>query len=124
MKISKNMKVNKLNVLIAVTLLSAGCTKEVQFTVPVPTKWQGNGVAETVFPEVVFDDDVTKIGMDANESTGLSFTWSEGDAMGVYSPAGGFARYGLKSGEGTANGLFDGDGFALKEGYTYNSFFP
>ena len=56
--------------------------------------------------------------------TGLSFTWEESDAVGVYSDAGGFARFSLVAGAGTEGAVFDGMGFDLTPGSTYQAFYP
>ena len=73
-------------------------------------------------PSILFDGD-TRATMEAGES-GLSFFWSADDAVGVHTTAGGFARFALQSGAGTAGALFDGQGFDLREGETYYAFFP
>ena len=73
-------------------------------------------------PTILFDGD-TRATMEAGES-GLSFFWSADDAVGVHTTAGGFARFALQSGAGTAGALFDGQGFDLREGETYYAFFP
>ena len=56
--------------------------------------------------------------------TGLSFVWEESDAVGVYSDAGGFARFALVAGAGTDGAVFDGMGFDLAPGSTYSAFYP
>ena len=83
---------------------------------------QADGIRMLISP-IVFDDR-TKATMHVDEETGLVYTWEEGDAAGVYSTEGGFARFGLVSGEYTRNGRFDGSGFSLNEGATYYAFAP
>ena len=73
-------------------------------------------------PSILFDGG-TRATMEAGES-GLSFFWSADDAVGVHTTAGGFARFSLQSGAGTASAHFDGQGFDLREGETYYAFFP
>lgn len=73
-------------------------------------------------PPILFDGE-TRATMEVGES-GLSFFWSADDAVGVHTTAGGFARFALQSGAGTASALFDGQGFDLREGETYYAFFP
>lgn len=74
--------------------------------------------------EIRFDDGpLTRTDVSAGES-GLRFTWSESDAVGVYSTQNGFARFGLQSGENTASAYFDGGGFALKKDNTYYAVYP
>lgn len=75
-------------------------------------------------PAIVFDEAPSKSAMTVNEGTGLTFTWSEGDATGVYSTTDGFARFNLVSGNGMSNATFDGGGFSLTDGSTYYAFFP
>ena len=75
-------------------------------------------------PAIVFDEAPSKSAMTVNEGTGLTFTWSEGDATGVYSTTDGFARFNLVSGDGMSNATFDGGGFSLTDGSTYYAFFP
>ena len=84
-----------------------------------------SGHAETIIPPLHFDGEPgTKLNALCDENSGLSFSWDSDDAMGVYSTAGGVARYSLLYGEGTTQGVFNGEGFALKEGCTYFAFFP
>lgn len=81
------------------------------------------GVRMTV-PEIPFESVETRAAMAVDDVSGLSFTWSDGDATGVYSTTDGFARYNLVTGDGLANATFDGGGFSLTDGSTYYSFFP
>ena len=74
-------------------------------------------------PAIEFDAE-SKSAMTVDESSGISFTWSDGDATGVYSTTGGFARFNLVSGGGMANAVFDGGGFSLTDGASYYAFYP
>lgn len=74
-------------------------------------------------PAIMFDEQ-TKVAMGVNETTGLSFTWEDGDQTGVYSTAGGFSLFELSAGAGLANAVFDGGGFTLAEGNTYYAMYP
>jgi hypothetical protein len=74
-------------------------------------------------PAILFDEQ-TKVAMDVNETTGLSFTWETGDKTGVYSTAGGFSLFELTAGAGLANAVFDGGGFTLADGNTYYAMYP
>lgn len=74
-------------------------------------------------PAIEFDAE-SKSAMTVDESSGISFTWSDGDATGVYSTTGGFARFHLVSGGGMANAVFDGGGFSLTDGASYYAFYP
>ena len=81
------------------------------------------GVRMTV-PEIPFEGVETRAAMAVDDVSGLSFTWSDGDATGVYSTTDGFARFNLVTGDGLANATFDGGGFSLTDGSTYYAFFP
>lgn len=81
------------------------------------------GVQMTV-PEIPFETVATRTAMAVDDVDGLSFTWSDGDATGVYSTTDGFARFNLVTGDGLANATFDGGGFSLTDGSTYYAFFP
>ena len=73
----------------------------------------GEGVCQvqmTAAP-ILFDDG-TKTTMSVDESSGLSFLWSEGDQAGVYpSDVTGLNLFTLSSGGGTGSAIFDGGGF-------------
>ena len=116
------MRRNALTVSMMLALMAGfSCTKpEAQTAFPAEGA-DVTGVRMEV-PPVLFDDD-TRATMEAGES-GLSFFWSADDAVGVHTTAGGFARFALQSGAGTASALFDGQGFDLREGETYYAFFP
>ena len=75
-------------------------------------------------PAIEFDEAFSKSAMVVDESSGLSFTWSDGDATGVYSTTDGFARFALVSGGGMANAVFDGGGFSLTDEASYYAFYP
>ena len=103
-------------------LACASCAKsETEAFLPGESGAGAAGVLMNV-PPVLFDGD-TRATMEVGES-GLSFFWSADDAVGVHTTAGGFARFALQSGAGTASALFDGQGFDLREGETYYAFFP
>ena len=68
--------------------------------------------------------DVTRTGLNADDQTGLSFTWSEGDKTGVYSSGDGYALFRITDGEGTGTAHFDGGGFGLTGDSTYFAFYP
>jgi len=81
-----------------------------------------NGVVMQV-ADIPFAEGTTRASM-AIGTSGLTFTWSDGDKTGVYSSTDGFALFNLTSGSGTSSATFDGGGFALTDGATYYSFFP
>lgn len=81
------------------------------------------GVQMTV-SEIPFEAEETRAAMAVDDVNGLSFTWSDGDATGVYSTTDGFARFNLVTGDGLSNATFDGCGFSLTDGSTYYAFFP
>ena len=116
------MRRNALTASMMLALLAGfSCTKPEAETVLPAEGADVTGVRMEV-PPILFDGD-TRATMEAGES-GLSFYWSTDDAVGVHSTAGGFARFALQSGAGTASALFDGQGFDLREGETYYAFFP
>lgn len=86
----------------------------------------GEGEPEGVRMEVEtlrFADE-TRTEMAVDEGAGLHFLWSEGDQTGVYSAQGGFSLFRLTGGAGTRIADFDGSGFSLTDGETYDAFFP
>ena len=105
------------------------CTKQsMQDVIPEgndPIVPGGNQTATVtmVAPPVSFAGE-SKSAMVVNESTGLSFVWSDGDKTGVYAASTGFACFTLTAGTGTSSATFDGGGFSLTDGLTYYSFFP
>lgn len=111
----------KMIALALTSLLALACNStEVMDTTSMigPKDTVNMGVTPIVF------DDVTKTEADLDESTGLSFTWSDGDAVGVYSAQGGFSRFTLSAGAGTGLATFDGQGFSLTPGATYYAAYP
>ena len=94
--------------------------------VPAVPEERGLAAGETgmyIAPVTFADNDGTRAVMDITDA-GLSFRWEDTDEVGVYSQAGGFARFSLISGSGSASAVFDGMGFDLTPGSTYNAFFP
>ena len=76
-----------------------------------------------IAPVAFADEPPVRVSLDVTD-TGLSFTWEESDAVGVYSGAGGFARFSLVAGAGASGAVFDGMGFDLTPGSTYEAFYP
>ena len=120
---------NALFCLTAVLCMLA-CTKQSMQDVipegnepPIPGGGDKTANVTMVAPPVQFAGE-SKSAMVVNESTGLSFVWSDGDKTGVYSSTDGFALFNLTSGTGTNSATFDGGGFSLTPGSTYYSFFP
>ena len=111
---------------ILLILITVSCRKYVLREHTQSVEAEGQGVQMTV-PDILFDDSLlpyTRAVMTPDENAGLSFTWSEGDATGVYSSADGFARFGLLTGDGLSRATFDGGGFSLADGSTYYAFYP
>jgi len=54
----------------------------------------------------------------------IKCTWASNDTVGVFPEEGAQAYFPMASGEGTKNVTFDGKGWALKDGYTYASYYP
>ena len=115
-------------VLLAMMLLMVSCQAlDTESEIAKAEKGSENvkvqGVQMTV-PEIPFETVATRTAMAVDDVDGLSFTWSDGDATGVYSTTDGFARFNLVTGDGLANATFDGGGFSLTDGSTYYAFFP
>ena len=115
------------------TMLVAACEENlepvekpvtpVEEPVVTPIEETQKGVWMTV-PPILFDDP-TKVSMSVDESTGLSFLWSEGDKAGVYpDEVTGLSLYQLTVGSGTSSATFDGGGFSLTDGKKYYAFYP
>ena len=68
--------------------------------------------------------DGTRTSVDLNEETGLVFSWSPDDAVGVYSSEGGLTRFSIAGEGGASTALFDGQGFKLVPGSTYTAIYP
>ena len=114
------MKKNMFMILAVVAV--ASCQEMENAELPGSSEVTVKGVQMRV-PAIEFDAE-SKSAMTVDESSGISFTWSDGDATGVYSTTDGFARFNLVTGDGLANATFDGGGFSLTDGSTYYSFFP
>ena len=115
-------------VLLAMMLLMVSCQAlETEVETIKPETGSENvkvqGVQMTV-PGIPFETEGTRAAMAVDDVSGLSFTWSDGDATGVYSTTDGFARFNLVTGGGLSNATFDGGGFSLTDGSTYYAFFP
>jgi len=54
----------------------------------------------------------------------IKCTWATNDTVGVFPERGAQAYFPMVSGAGTKNATFDGEGWALKDGYTYASYYP
>lgn len=108
--------------LAAAVLLLSACTA-LERDLPAVPEDSGLAAGETgmYIDPVHFAD--SRAVMDVTD-TGLSFSWEETDEVGVYSEAGGFARFALTSGAGSAGAVFDGMGFDLTPGSTYRAFYP
>lgn len=122
------MRIDRIILLSALAALLCSCREELPVRLPVPSEpgmvIEYEGVLMGVEPIRFEQSEDTKASLSADELTGLSFLWDEDDAAGVYSSVGGFARYDLTAGAGTAHAVFDGGGFSLEEGATYSAFFP
>ena len=68
--------------------------------------------------------DATRTSVDLDEETGLVFSWSADDAVGVYSSEGGLTRFTIAGEAGASSALFDGQGFKLVPGHTYTAIYP
>jgi len=100
----------------------AGCSSKTILPEPASSEL-GNGDVSVLVDDITFEDG-TKTEASVDETSGLSFTWSKDDKVGVYTSEGGMALFNLTAGEGTAEAVFNGSGFSLTEGKTYYALYP
>jgi len=117
------------HILIAFTLCSllAGCSIIETDNNTLQKKILKDGEVAMNVHDIVFDDEEwpdTRTEAIVDEIKGLSFKWSEGDQVGVYSQEGGMALFSLAAGQGTGSAIFNGSGFSLTSGKTYYAFYP
>lgn len=120
-----NMKTNKtqdmkkvLLPLFAAAMLFAACENE-QDVAPVLTYQEG--ITFTV-PDFKNGDD-TRMAVDVNAS-GATFTWMEGDTLGVFPSNGYQTAFPISGGAGTNTAVFDGADWALRPNASYAAYYP
>lgn len=92
----------------------------------------GNGEEEIpgIEPrEVVFSlknfeaDDRSRTNLEVNES-GVTFTWAKDDMLGIFPSQGDQVSFAMDEGAGTANAVFSGGSWELKNSSTYYAYYP
>lgn len=118
------MKRSRRIIIAALCIAAVSCTKELRIFSPAGHRDKPSDKVTMSVDPVVFEDSGTRTQASVDELSGLSFTWSAKDTVGVYSPEGGFSRFTL-SGEGnTGHAWFTGQGFSLEQGKTYSALYP
>ena len=124
-KTEKPMKNRLFLLLLSVSAGLAACAELEPDTPSIPEEpgLEAGQTGMTILPVAFADEPDVRSVMDVTD-TGLTFSWENTDAVGVYSQSGGFARFGLSSGAGDAVAVFDGKGFDLTPGSLYHAFYP
>lgn len=118
------MKTSHHVIIAAICLLLVSCTKGVGILDPVEDGQKPSDKVSMSVSPVFFEDAETRTQASIDELSGLSFTWSEKDAVGVYSPDGSFSRFTLKGEGNTNHSWFTGQGFNLVSGKIYSALYP
>ena len=118
------MKTSRAIIIAALCLAAVSCTKDIRIFNPKKTAAPTSDKITMAVAPVVFGDYDTKTEASVDELSGLSFTWSEKDTVGVYSPDGGFSRFTLAGEGGTTHAWFTGQGFSLTAGNSYSALYP
>lgn len=86
---------------------------------------KGKELEKVVFniPDVDFDDPQTRAYYSATDNA-LSFRWSSYDTVGIFSSKGSQVAFPLESGSGGNTAIFDGKGWGLLAGETYQAYYP
>lgn len=114
--------------ILSATLLMVGCSESelIENTQsPVTEKTPLEGVMVNV-PDWIWEDeeDASTRTTITPTSTGMSFAWKEGDQIAIYASES-MANFRIKDiSDDPSWASFDGGGFSLTEGETYNAFYP
>ena len=86
---------------------------------------KGKELEKVVFniPDLDFDDPQTRAYYSATDNA-LSFRWSSYDTVGIFSSKGSQVAFPLESGNGGNTAIFDGKGWGLLAGETYQAYYP
>jgi hypothetical protein len=74
-------------------------------------------------PDLEFDGPQTR-GYYKVSDTSLGYQWTFGDTIGIFSSKGSQVAFPLASSSGTNTAIFDGKGWGMKLGETYQAYFP
>ena len=58
------------------------------------------------------------------DGTGMHFSWTEGDTVGIYPVGGDQVAFPISSGEGSQTAQFDGGAWALRSSFSYAAYYP
>lgn len=73
--------------------------------------------------DYVWDEPMTRTNASVS-SSGISFTWANGDTIGIYPSFGDVVSFPITAGIDSKTASFNGGAWALKSGYTYSAFYP
>lgn len=74
-------------------------------------------------PDLEFDGPQTR-GLYEDSESGMKYRWMFGDTIGIFSSKGSQVVFPLASSSGTNTAIFDGKGWGMKVGETYQAYFP
>ena len=110
------MKMNKFLLPLAACALMVSCAEE-QDNAPIT---QG----KVTFQVPDFEPEAeTRIWVSINDD-GASFTWQNGDTLGVFPDYGFQTAFPISAGTGTSSAEFDGGAWALRSSMQYAAYFP
>lgn len=110
----------KLSLLFA-SCLAIGCTSDdiIETVISEPSL---KGIVMTI-PDYKYNEENTRTTITPT-NTGMSFSWKEGDKVGIYASSS-MANFDIDEiSQDTKSATFDGGGFSLTEGSTYHAFYP
>ena len=116
----KIMKTTNLRKLLFLSLLPLGaCTSENAYMSEEPSDLEG--IVMTVEDFVYASG--SRVGVSATDK-GASFTWTEGDKVGIFPNEGTQVAFPITNGTGTKTASFNGGGWALKTSSQYMAYYP
>ena len=116
----KNKGLYSLVSVMLLTLTWASCTDEVQEL----AGEQSQALKQIVMTTQDFQPEADGRTVYQVADGAVKCTWAENDTVGVFPSKGAQAYFPMASGAGTKNATFDGEGWALKDGFTYASYYP
>ena len=115
------MKIKLLFILLSIALLSlVSCTDEVQEL----ANEQSQALKQIVMTTQDFQPEADSRTVYHIADGAVTCTWAENDTVGVFPDKGIQTCFPMTSGAGTKNAMFDGGGWALKDGSTYGAYYP
>ena len=115
------MKTKKLHLMASAALLAfASCTNDMQEL----DSEQSQLLKQIVMTTQDFQPEAGSRTVYQIAEGAVKCTWASNDTVGVFPDEGAQAYFPMASGAGTKNASFDGKGWALKDGYTYASYYP